>query len=272
VAEQSSQFLAKYLFSRNVAFTATPAGRSDNTDIRMEGIFGEVLFYLPYWEAVELGLAVPIRVEWHDVLMDHNPAAGKFDVGKKRWGLWRNAYRNQVIADAAGRFGPDEQVMVLVDTIEHAVFLRQHLEGYTLVFGPNEFSRKDMYLRREMATPQDLEMPPRKLNQLREQFEAGGLKKVIATGVWAVGIDAVRLTAVGRANSGSSEIMDAQAPGRVARTYGDKTCGVVLDLRDQFDANFHTAARKRFNHYQAMRWEQVLVTPQGAVPLQRFSQ
>ena len=203
LAEQASSFLVRYEYTRNIAFTATPEGRSDGADVRMEALFGQTIFHLPYWEAVSLGLAAPIRVEWHDVFMDHNPGAGKSAISKKRWGLWRNAHRNQVLADAAARFGPDEQVMILVDTIEHAVFLRQHalLDGYTLVFGPSEFDRKDMYLRKEMASPEELDMPPKRLHQLREEFEAGRLKKVIATGVWSVGIDPVQLAAVGRGSS-----------------------------------------------------------------------
>lgn len=283
LAEESSRFLAKYDISRNFAFTASPEGRADGTDIRMESLFGPVIFHLPYWEAVRLDLVVPIRVEWCDVRLDYNPAADKSDVSKKRWGLWRNAERNQIIADKANTFGAEDQVLILVNTIEHAVHLRQHLPNYTLVYGANEIAKKDKYLSHEMATEEDLTMTPRKLDEMRVRFESGELKKVISTGVWAVGIDPVQLTVLIRADPGSSEIMDVQAPGRVSRRIFStpevlttqpgskvKDYGVVVDFRDQFDSAFAQAAKKRFSHYKAMRWEQMLVTDKGPVPLARL--
>jgi superfamily II DNA or RNA helicase len=279
LAEDASMYLAKYEFSRNFAFSATPGGRLDGTDIRMESLFGPIIFNLPYWEAVALELVVPIRVEWCDVFMENNPAADKVDVRKKRWGLWRNAYRNQLIADKARTFSPDDQVMVLVDTVEHAVFLKKHLPEFTLVYAPNEVKKKEMYLHQGLVPEEDLVMTPKKLAAYHADFEAGTLKKVITTGVWAVGIDPVQLKVLVRASSGSSEIMDIQPPGRVCRrvhTVDDlkeqpsldiKECGIVVDFCDQFDSTFASAAKKRFSHYKAMRWEQFRSAPEGMVPL-----
>ena len=48
-------------------FTATVEGRSDNSDARMEPIFGKTLFKLTYPEAVGLGLVVPIEVRWQRI-------------------------------------------------------------------------------------------------------------------------------------------------------------------------------------------------------------
>jgi superfamily II DNA or RNA helicase len=274
LADKSSMFLAKYNLSRNFAYTATDTGRLDGTDVRMESLFGPRIFSCPYWEAVQLGLVVPIRVEWSDVKMDTNPADEDNETAKKRWGLWRNAHRNDIIAKRAQSFSEEEQVLILVDTVEHAMFLRQHLPEYTMVYGSNEVERWEYYIKHDMIPADMPKMTPKRIEELRQQFEDGTLKKVIATGVWAVGIDPVHLVALIRASGGSSEIMDVQAPGRVARRSpvpGVKPYGVVCDFRDQFDSNFSNAARTRFKHYREMRWDQFLVTPAGPRPLPRFT-
>ena len=133
LADEASSTLARYRHARMYTFTASPRGRLDGADIRLESLFGRPIFYLPYPEAVKLGLVVPIRVEWADVCLDRNPCGGMEDVRKKRWGLWQNDGRNQVIADKALSFGDDEQVLVTVETIEHAIHLRKFLPGFTLV-------------------------------------------------------------------------------------------------------------------------------------------
>jgi superfamily II DNA or RNA helicase len=257
LAEESAKFLAKYDCARMFAFTASPTGRMDGTDMRMEAIFGEQIFYLPYWEAVELGLVVPIRVEWTDVLMDHNPVADKDGVPKKRWGHWRNQYRNQLIADKANSFDSADQVLLLVDTIEHACYLKAHLPTYKLVYAPGEVAKTDFYVAKDLVKEEDLKLTPKLAEQFRKEFEAGELKKVIATGVWSVGIDPVHLTALIRGSAGSSEIMDIQAPGRASRRVPGKHVGIVCDFKDQFDSAFSSAAKKRASHYKALRWEQV---------------
>jgi superfamily II DNA or RNA helicase len=274
LADRSSMFLAKYRYARMFAYTATDSGRVDGTDVRMESLFGPRIFSCPYWEAVALGLVVPIRVEWSDVKMDTNPADKDNETAKKRWGMWRNNVRNEIIAGRARGFGDDEQVMILVDTVEHAMFLRQHLPDYTLVYGANEVERWEYYMKHDMIPAHEPKMTPKRIEQLRQEFEDGTLKKVIATGVWAVGIDPVHLVALIRASGGSSEIMDVQAPGRVARRPADpkvKPYGVVCDFRDQFDSNFSNAARNRFRHYKEMRWDQFITTPAGPRPLPRFA-
>ena len=280
LADDAVKCIGRYAQARRFAFSASVTGRSDGTDMRMESLFGEVVFHLPYWEAAEKGLVVPIRVEWTDVRLPHNPALNLADVEKQRHGLWRNRERNAVIADRANSFADDDQVLILVNTVEHAVYLRQHLPHFTMVYAANEIPRWHTYVKQGLIGADEEPMTARRIEELRIAFEAGTLKKVLATGVWAVGIDPVHLTAVIRGSAGSSEIMDIQAPGRVSRrndlvcreTQSDiavKQHGIVCDFRDQFDPGFAAAAKRRFGHYAAMRWEQFLITPQGPVPLEK---
>jgi superfamily II DNA or RNA helicase len=133
-APSYSEALAKYRYSRNFGFSATPEGRMDGADAKLESLFGEKIFDLTYQEAVKLNLVVPIVVEWLDVRADINPCANKKETAKKRWGIWRHDLRNQLIADRVSSFSDDEQVLILVETIEHLLFLRQYLPNFTLCY------------------------------------------------------------------------------------------------------------------------------------------
>ena len=265
LADESSANLARYRHARMYAFSASPVGRMDGTDIRMEALFGRTIFYLSYQDAVKLQLVVPIRVEWCDVKLPENPCADLEDVPKKRWGLWRNTERNGVIAAKARSFGPEDQVLVLVETIEHAVHLHNQLPEYTLVYDQMEARDWKSYQREKLLSADEPVMTPERKEGLRVSFETGQLKKAIATKMWSVGIDPVELTALIRADGSASEIMDIQAPGRVARIRPDgaKEVGIVCDFRDQFDATFMRKARQRSVNYGKMGWDQTITGLSG---------
>jgi superfamily II DNA or RNA helicase len=266
MADEASSLLARYQNSRMFAFTASPTGRLDGTDIRLEAIFGRTIFYLPYREALKLGLVVPIRVEWSDVKLRTNPCAGLEDVRRKRAGIWRNIERNEIIAAKAKTFNADDQVFVAVDFVEHAVHLWQQLknEGYVLVYDKMD----DIDLKRykhDGLLPSDYKpMTPKLKEHYREEFEAGRLKKAIST-VWDVGVDPVHLTALIRADAGDSDIDDTQIPGRAARISKDNPgkVGIVCDFRDQFDDTFAKRAKSRLSRYIATGWENVVSLPTG---------
>lgn len=260
LANEYSAAVARYRHARMYTFTASPKGRSDGADIRLESLFGRPIFHLPYPEAVKLGLVVPIRVEWSDVFLDFNPCADLEDVQKKRWGLWQNEGRNMVVAAKALSFDDDEQVLVTVETIEHAIHLRKFLPGFTLVYDSMEPREFRGYKQSGLLPEDEPIMTPLRKEMLRKEFETGTLKKAIATGVWHVGIDPVQLAAVVRAEGSGSETMDIQIPGRVSRTHqaGGKEVGIVCDFKDQFDFGLANKAKGRARNYKLMEWEQVV--------------
>jgi superfamily II DNA or RNA helicase len=112
-------------WSRNYGLTGTYEKRQDGADAQLEVMFGGLIYRITYQEAQAAGLVVPIRVRWLQVRMDHNPADGKSDTAKKRWGIWRNQQRNKAIADDIRTRFPDnsKQILILVETIEHAIML-----------------------------------------------------------------------------------------------------------------------------------------------------
>jgi superfamily II DNA or RNA helicase len=262
MADESSSVLARFNRARMFGLSASPTGRLDGTDMRLESLFGKTIFHIPYPEAVELGLVSPIRVEWVDVPLSYNPAAGLKDVRRKRAAVWANAERNRTIATSALDFGPDEQVLIAVDTVEHGVnlwhLLREH--GYAFIY--NKMKKDDLkrYIRDGLLPADYRPLTFEEREHARVAFEAGLLKKAIST-VWDVGIDPVHLAAVVRAEGNNSGIEDIQVTGRVSRTAGGKRVGIVRDFLDSFDQGYAERARQRKRRYADMGWEQVTVRP-----------
>lgn len=255
----SEDIARTYKFSRNFGLTATPEGRADNADAKLEYMFGPIIFNMSWQEATELGLIVPMEARWVPIQMRRNPARGARDVAKKRLGIWTNTYRNAVIAATVRQHGPEEQVLILVETIEHAVHLGHQLPEFELCYAEMELTNLERYQRDGMLPPDYEPMTADKRSAMRISFENHDLKKVIATDVWSTGVSFERLAVLVRADARGSEIMDTQAPGRVARTHTDsgKEKGIVYDFYDHFDSGFKGKSTKRRSNYEKKGWTQI---------------
>lgn len=251
-------YLVKYKYSRNFAFTATPTGRADKADIKMESLFGEVIFSMSYQEAVDLHLVVPIEVRWLD-LLSPNPADGYVKkIAKKRWGIWRNPYRNKAITDAVKAYMGD-QVLILVYTLEHALHLREFLPEFQLCYDQMKESDRKFYIKEGLLKPDEPVMTPQRREDIRLKFESGELKHVIATNVWATGVSFDALPVLVWAAGGASEIKSTQVPGRVCRIHdpSGKNKGILIDCCDQFDKTFESHGNSRCRFYKRHNWAQV---------------
>jgi superfamily II DNA or RNA helicase len=259
LAERSSQYLSRYRFSRNYAFTATPKGRFDNADIRMEVLFGRTIYFMSYEEAVQKGLVIPIMVFW--VPVDGSALSYSSMVAKERYGIWRNAKRNQIIASIAKALPDDWQTLILVRTVEHGCFLKELLPDYTLVFDSLDYDRYLRWRKQGLVSSDIRVYDDDERRQLRQDFEANRLKKVIATYIWAVGIDPVHLRALIRADASGSEIMAVQAPGRLSRIGSiGKDYGIVIDFLDSFDSAFRAKSSSRRKMYRQLGWQQITLS------------
>lgn len=253
--------LALYERARMYGFTATPDGRFDGASYRIEGLFGRPIFEMTYPEAVALGLVVPVKVEWVNVHIDKNPCEDFADTRKERWGIWRNDERNAMIAKKANEFAEDEQVLILVRSVEHAIYLKQHLPHFKLCYDKIDDAEYRGYVSNQLLDPHDEPaMISARRDRMQIEFEAGTLKKVIATDVWSTGVDFPQLAVLIRADARSSEIIDIQAPGRVVRRHdaSGKQYGLVIDLMDHFDGTFLRRSQQRRRNYKAQGWEQVV--------------
>lgn len=253
--------LAAFRQARMYCLSANDGDRFDRADFELEGVFGPLISSLPYAEAQEHGMVVPIHVHWRDVLMTYDPSGGKDGVVGMRHGIWRNKFRNQLIAKDAREF-PEDQVLITCRTLEHAAYLKRELPEFHMCYAPLEThgERLEMYKRQGLLPAEERQMTARKLRWMREQFETGRMKKVIATTVWNRGVSFDSLQVLIRADASSSTIDDTQIPGRLSRISENKPCGLLIDYLDQFNEGRHKAANKRRSDYAKKKWQQFMPT------------
>lgn len=250
----------KYRWARCYGFSATPHGRSDGTEARIEGLFGPIIFEITYQEAEALGLVVPVRVHWLPIEMTKNPVAGyTADTAKKRWGIWRNDVRNAAYANHIHEtYAADKQVLALVESIEHAVYLKRFLPEFELAYSNMKQNDFLSYVASGLLPASFPEMTPERRIAMKTAFKAGTLKRVIATDVWSTGVDFEALEVVARLDEREGEVASTQGPGRATRILttaeGSKAYGDVIDAIDYWDENFKRKSRARFNIYDGMGW------------------
>lgn len=258
-ADNAAAQLVRWQNSRNYGLSASHDMRWDGKDARMHGVFGPIIFRVDYQQAQAANMVVPIEVHWSDVVMDYDPASGYEDVEKKRHAIWKNDFRNAVIARDAHKYDDDTQVLITVDTLEHAMHLKKLLPEFTLVYMENGLSTsdRDKYAKLGCCEPDEPFMTFERRQQLTKDFETGKLKKAICTTVWNVGVSFNKLAVLIRAAAGGSSINDIQIPGRVSRVAEGKDCGVVHDYLDQFSMTYRRQAAMREKTYEMNGWRQM---------------
>lgn len=237
-----------------VGFTATVDTRFDNLHKRIEALCGPVLYQIEYKETENAGLVVPILVQWFDTDFDVNPIENITNpIEAKKYGIWYNQFRNQCIADAASFFYEDGyQVLILVETIEHALLLKQLLPEFEVCYANSA---------KEGKFPEDLGFKPisnARRDELKNKFLNREIMGVIATGIWSVGVSFDSLEVLCRADGTASKTAATQYPGRVCRISKDtgKQYGIVLDFTDGFDKRTKKRAVTRQKIYAKNDWEQ----------------
>ena len=228
---QIAKHLSYLQNTRRYGFTAS-AVRGDGSALAMEAVFGPVLAEIPYDEAVDKGLVVPIEV--HVYPNDIKVEKRRMIVANKRHGYWRNNYRNKLIREIVRRVPDYEQTLIMTETLEHANYLHELLPEYTLVH---------------------FKIKAKELKDLREQFERGELKKVISTTTWKEGVDFPHLSVLVRADGASSEVNSIQIPGRLSRIAENKNVGVLIDFADNFNEWGHRRYLARLRTYKERKWD-----------------
>jgi len=257
------ELVSRYGDTRTFGFTASKETRFDNAHHRMEGHIGPTIFYLDYPTAEAHGLVVPIIVQWLDFNLPVNPCGGVSNpVARKRWGIWRNEARNHKIAQFAQSIvDSGMQTLLLVETVEHALYLRQFLPNFELCYSEQALSdqgKRAGYIRDGMLGEYE-DMTSTRRQELREAFEQQKIMAAIATGVWSTGVSFDGLQCLGRIDGGSSETNSVQMPGRVGRLHPEsgKDCGIMFDMNDMFDAGFRTNTTSRRRMYESRKWTQI---------------
>lgn len=246
--------LSQFKYCRFLGLSANYRDRMDGVDFELEGLFGPVIATLHYEDAVDAGLVVPIHVHWRHVRCS-NPIAGATKrIIKQRFGFWQNRARNQLIARDAALF-PDEQVLIVVKTVEHAVHLGRLLPNFKLCYSTMRPQQLQDFQRRGLLPSTYRPLTKEARDQMKADFEAGTLRKVIATSVWNRGVNFHRLSVLIRASGGASKLDDTQVPGRLSRL--GKAYGRLIDYWDEFDEECHNQALSRFRQYRRKKWKQI---------------
>lgn len=258
MADGASDMLGEtFRNTRNFGFTATPDGRLDGAHAKLEMFFGPEIFRLLYPEAVELGLVVPIHVRWLKLDSDVNPADGKSGVPKLRWGIWRHDRRHALIAqDVRTMYTNNEQILIAVATLDHAIHLWRHLPDFELCYAAKDEKELDGYKESRLLPPNFKPMTQARRDALRTGFEEGTVRRVIATDVWSTGVNFERLQVLYRADARESVTMDSQWGGRPSRIFEGKASSEIIDIVDCWDIGFKRKSEVRRRHYKAHGWSQ----------------
>lgn len=253
--DKTLEKLANFRHCRMLSLSANRDDRFDSVDFELEGLFGPVVATITYETAVSWGLIVPIEVHWRAVRLRSNPGEGWQGVMHKRKAIWANRGRNQLIAHDARRFEND-QVLIVVKTVEHALNLKKLLPEFELCYA--KMTAKQLRKFREMGLVSKHYRPitDGEREAMKKRFENGESRKVIATTVWNRGVNFHRLQVLIRADAGASRIDDTQIPGRLSRTCKavDKTCGILIDYLDRFDETLERKSDSRRSQYKLKKW------------------
>jgi len=264
-SEDYRRILSNPLFrtTRMYGFSANHE-RPDKRHYLMQALFGDILTDVSYQEAVKHKRVVPIIAAVQTVNMEYDPTvlyAGTeretalSGYAKDRKAIYTNSTRNQIIAATARQFGEDEQVMISVSKIEHALHLRLFLPEYELVYrgvGDKVWAK----FKHQGLVPRDFKpLGPNGVEWMAKRFRDGEVKKVIVTSVWNRGVDFPDLSVVIRADAAASVIANTQIPGRVSRINGTKEYGLVVDFIDNWNDGFHAKSLARIRDYKKLGWE-----------------
>lgn len=241
-----------------VGLSASFESRLDGKDIREEAIFGDYLMKIPYQEAVDHGLVVPIEVHWRSVVMDLDLSNIISDTQKKRLSTWQNDYRNDMVLEDSMQEG--EQTMIFCETIEHLLALHQRDSTLPILFRPKSMPWKRYCKLKEYGLPIHAydAMTDDKLDSLTQQAMKGKLKRFAVNTIFNVGVDMPDLIHLVRADGMSSPTGDTQIPGRTSRITETKIVGKIHDYLDKFDKGCLGKSFVRAKDYAKHRWVQHL--------------
>lgn len=254
-SEERMRKIARIRNAKRFGFSASPKGRGDGADLAIEAMFGPVIYVLPYQDAEASGHVATITV--HKYAVPGSPISIDNDVARMRFGIWRNELRNQLVSKVAAEHALNgKQVLIIVDKVEHALFIKsQFLPEWPVIHGPVQAEQIKTFKRLGLLPngPRDL-CTPEFRDRARTDFECGRMRFAIATGVWQQGVDMRHLDVLIRADGAVSPIVSTQVPGRLSR--GE--AGLLVDFDDVFDEKFRHRSDARFRHYKGKGWDIVV--------------
>ena len=262
-APKTAQALARARRARMYGFSATPYGRGDNADLETEALFGPRIVEKTYQEVQQESESL---TDMECFIFDAGGCKemqGLQGVQLNRHAVWRNKERNQLIVYAIEwafrQFGEDIQILVAVDTTQHAVYLGNLLPSFTKVYALSNDDKWEMYERQKLVPPGSKPMTSNQREQARLDFKAGKLRRAISTGVWSTGVNFPELSVLVRAEACGNAIKNTQWPGRATRRTDTKDTSYIIDFDDKFERTLEGRAARRLTVYRKKGWKITLM-------------
>lgn len=187
--------------------------RDDGADLLLEASCGERIFNMPASRLIELGYLVTPKIALVEVPPLDEPCPNSWSAVYSRY-VTHNDVRNQAIADGARRLvGMGRKVLILVRYLPHGQKLVDTLRDLPVFFvnGGMEGEARQ---------------------EVRERFERGELRCLVASSVFDIGVDIPSLDALVLAGAGKSTVRVLQRIGRVIRAAEGKRDAIVMDFID----------------------------------------
>jgi superfamily II DNA or RNA helicase len=149
------------------------------------------------------------------------------------------------VYDAIKRYD-NPQVLVLVEKTEHALVLQSLMPDFTLVHGDLDQTRKARLVKQGLLGDGERTMTSKDRDKVREGFESGEIKRVLATQIFSTGVSSDHCQIVAIASGSGAIISFIQSIGRGSRTCEGigKTHAMVLLWRDTFARSYTARASK----------------------------
>lgn len=235
---------------RMFGLSATPYGRSDDSNLYAEALFGPLIYEVTYQEAVAAGAVADMEV----IIVDgpKRPASDtrRYSVFLEMEYIWHHAGRHIQLARLAGMFLPEEKVIVFVRHVEHGARLRQYMPEATLAYGCINQERKDELVKANLLSPDDPLKPD--TERILLDLQEGRITRVIATRVWEAGIDVPDLAAIIRGDGLMAEVPLVQQSGRGSRLTDEKRKAWIIDIND---TAFKSRIKGKKRLYKSNGWK-----------------
>jgi superfamily II DNA or RNA helicase len=237
--------------------SASPDGRTDGSNRAIEALFGPIMEDVTYREAVAEGYVPEVETFFYRHPMTEITSSDP----KVREGtlIINNPTRNHFIkevceyweAETKKRYDREPQILVLVNTAEHAIILHRMMPEYTAIFKTiNQNPR--MRLLRAGYTPEECKSHSTdEVIKMQQGLTNGTIKRAVAVASMGTGVDTKHLDVLVRADGGKSPVSNIQFRGRVTRG----TNGVYVDFFDHGQRSYERNALARYKDALSAGWK-----------------
>jgi len=219
------------------AMSGTPLDRADGANLAVIAMGGPVVYEITNEDLKDLGFLVPAEIAFHHI-SDPKPDSDDYDkpyVDLYTKFIVKNYQRNhKIINQTIDYYNKDCVVLILVERIEHGNILSNMLWGKK-DFLPHEFiSGKEPTTERKM---------------ILEDLRSGLLRIVIATRIFAEGIDVPIIDVIIPAGGEKAKIKTLQRIGRGLRKGNKLGKLVVVEFFDKMHPIFKKHSVTRYRDY-----------------------